>query len=238
MSRGTARRTPTVPALLLTARTMFEKLRRAFREAVDNFHEELNRDQVPEAVDALLRGMRSELTDSKVRLKQLEEQIRTALREAEAEKKEAATARRRGKLAADIGDEETARVAGEYAARHGERAKLLERKALALKEELDFRQGEHEEMMAKVKEAEAKRASLAATTGRADARETLGAADDLFAELDRMAEKIGDEDARARAAEELGDVELGGDRPAPESPPPVDVDARLAELKRRMDRGR
>ncbi len=220
---------------------MFEKLRRAFREAVDNFHEELNRDQVPEAVDTLLRGMRSELTDAKVRLGRLEEDIRTALREAEAEKKEAATARRRGKMASDIGDEETARVAGEYAAKHGERAQLLERKALALKEELDFRTAEYQEMMAKVKEATAKRASLAATAGRSGARETLGAADDLFAELDRMAEKIGDEDARARAAESLDDLELGGGGDfdaglAADDEPEVDVDVRLEELKRRMGR--
>lgn len=213
---------------------MFEKLRNAFREAVDNFYEELNRDQVPEAVDKLLKGMRDELTDARLQIGDLEKQIRTTLAQAEKEKKEAATARRRGKMAEEIGDAETARVANEYADKHAERRRLLERKAVALKEELDFREREYEEMTAKVKEAEAKRDALAATTGRTGARESLGAAEDLFAELDRMAEKIDEEDARARAAESFADFDLAGDDEPPPESPPVDFDARLEELKRRM----
>ena len=216
---------------------MFEKLRNAFREAVDNFYEELNRDQVPRAVDKLLGGMRDELTDAKVRIQDLEHQIRKALAEAEAEKKEAATARRRGKLASEIGDEETAGVAADFAGKHAQRQALLERKALALKEELEFRTHEYEEMLEKVKEAEAKRDALAATSGRSGARDTIGAADDLFAELDRMAEKIGNEEARGRAAEELGELDLqGDDAPTRETPSLADLDARLEELKRRMER--
>ena len=217
---------------------MFEKLRNAFREAIDNFHEELNRDRVPEAVDSLLRGMRDEITDTKVRLGDLEKQITRALKEAESEGKQATTARRRGEMAEKIGDEETAEVAREFAEKHGQRKTLLERKALALEEELEFRQKEYEDMLAQVKEAEAKRDALAAQSGRADARGSLNAADDLFAELDRMAEKIGDEDARAQAAQSMGDFELAGEDYA--SPPPQDaevgVEARLEELKRRMGR--
>jgi len=93
-------------------------------------------------------------------------------------------------------------------------------------------------MVEKVKEAQSKRDSLAATTGRSSARQTLHAADDLFAELDRMAEKIGDEDARARAAEAMDEVDLEGGEdyePPPRAPEP-DIDERLAELKRRMGR--
>ena len=41
---------------------MFDDLRTAFREALDNFKKELKRDQVPETVDRLLVGMRSQLT--------------------------------------------------------------------------------------------------------------------------------------------------------------------------------
>jgi len=80
-----------------------------------------------------------------------------------------------------------------------------------------------------------KRGTLGATAGRADARSTLSEADDLFSELDRMAEKIGAEDARAQAAEEFSDLDFEADPDfAPPPPPELDVDARLEELKRRM----
>ena len=73
---------------------MFENLRNAFREALDNFNKELDRDQVPGAVDRLLAGMHDELADAKVRIKELEDQIARADVEAAREKKEAETARR------------------------------------------------------------------------------------------------------------------------------------------------
>ena len=215
---------------------MFENLRDAFREAISNFKDELNRDQVPEAVDRLLIGMRDEVADAKVRLKELADQISRAEAEAAREKMEAETARRRGQMAKKIGDEETVKIATEYAAKHEERRKLLEEKVLALRNELAHREKEIAEMIAKLKEAKASRDALAATAGRRDARESIGAADDLFSELDRMAEKIGDEDARARAAEDMDFLDLDGEDFA--SPPreEVDVDARLEELKRRMGR--
>ena len=221
---------------------MFEKLRNAFREAVDNFYEELNRDDVPEAVDRLLKGMRDELADAKLEIRDLEKQVETARAQAEREKREAATARRRGTMAEEIGDGETAKVAREFAAKHAERRRLLEEKAAALDKERAFRAREYDEMVARVKEAESKRDALAATTGRTGARESMGAADDLFAELDRMAEKIGGEEARARAAESMGDLDLDDeaasdfDRELGSDPPPPDVDRRLEELKRRMGR--
>lgn len=216
---------------------MFDNLRNAFREALDNFNKELHRDQVPEAVDRLLAGMRAEVAEAQARVRELEVQITRATAEAEREKAEAATARRRGKMAADIGDADTAEVATQYAASREERQRVLEQKAVAMKEELAIRSREVQDMLAKVKEAQASRDGLTAAAGRTGARESLGAADDLFSELDRMAEKIGHEDARAQAAEELSDLDLEADPDfAPPPPPEVDVDARLEELKRRMGR--
>jgi phage shock protein A len=216
---------------------MFDNLRNAFREAVENFNKELARDQVPEAVDSLLAGMRAEVVEAQARVRELEGQITRATAEAEREKSEAAVARRRGKMAEDIGDAETAKVAGEYAAAREERQQVLEQKAAAMKQELAIRTREVEEMLVKVKEAQASRDGLAATAGRTGARESLHAADDLFSELDRMAEKIGNEDARAQAEEEFADLDLGSDPDfAPPPPPSVDLDARLEELKRRMGR--
>jgi phage shock protein A len=216
---------------------MFDNLRNAFREAVENFNKELSRDRVPEAVDSLLAGMQAEVVEAQARVRELEAQIVRATAEAEREKSEAATARRRGKMAEDIGDADTAKVAGEYAANREERQRVLEQKATAMKEELAIRTREVAEMLAKMKEAQASRDGLAASAGRTSARESLYAADDLFGELDRMAEKIGHEDAQAQAAEEFSGLDLDADADfAPPPPPELDVDARLEELKRKMGR--
>lgn len=215
---------------------MFENLRDAFREAIANFRQELGRDQVPASVDRLLAGMHDEITDAKVRVRELEDMAARAEAEAARERRDADTATRRGTMAREIGDAETAEVAEQFARKHQERVRLVEQKAAALREELAFRRKEIDEMLEKFKDARAKRDSLAATAGRSGTRDSIGAADDLFAELDRMAEKIGDEDARAQAAERFADLDLDLDADASPPPPPrVDFDARLEELKRRMD---
>ena len=109
-------------------------------------------------------------------------------------------------------------------------------RSLALAEEVTLRRGEVDEMLEKVKEARARRDALAAETGRTGARESIRGADDLFAELDRMAERIGDTDAEASAAREMDDFDLRVDPDAPVRRPQVDYDAALEELKRRMGR--
>lgn len=220
---------------------MFENLRAAFREAVENFREELNRDEVPEAVDRLLSGMRDEVTEAKTRLHDLEAGIKRALLEAEREKREEQTCIRREEMARKIGDEETARVAAEFRRKHAKRREVLEGKALALRRELDVRESEIEEMIEQIKAAQKQRDTLAAQAGRSTARDSIRGAEDLFDELDRMAEKMGGETDRREAEDILrdldspGDSDYGIDVDAP-SRPTVDVDARLAELKRRMGR--
>ena len=96
-------------------------------------------------------------------------------------------------------------------------------------------------MMSKVKEARAKRDSLTAQAGRTGAREALGGTADLFDDFDRMADKISGDESEADAAREF-DAEFGVDvddlRVDPEAPmrrDEIDFDAKLAELKRRMD---
>lgn len=219
---------------------MFEDLRAAFREAIENFNKELNRDQVPETVDRLLRGMRSELGDARALVADLESQIEKAVAQAESERAQAETCRRREEMAQKIGDEETAQLAKQYCERHEARQRLLEQKAVALREELVFRQRDYDEMMSKFKEAQESRNSLEATTGRTGARESISEADDLFRELDRMAEKIEGEEARGEAAEAFDSLDFEPesdyhvDLDTPEPPEELDVDAALAELKRRM----
>ena len=215
---------------------MFENLRNAFREAVDNFNKELGRDDVPDVVDGLLRQMHEEVTDTKAQLFTLEAQIKKAIQLSEMEEREAKTCRRREEMALRISDEETAKVAAEYAEKHERRKEIQARKALALKAELELKKTEVEDMLAQYKEAKAKRETLKATQGRAEARNALGGASDLFDELDRMAEKIEGVDHQREAEEDLLEEfeEL-------ESPPPQRglsqdelAEARLRELKRLM----
>ena len=212
---------------------MFDNLRDAFREAVSNFKDELGRDEVPEAVDSLLKGMQIEVTDSQTHVKSLEAQIKRALQLAEMEKKEAATCRRREEMAMEIKDEETARVAREFAEKHEQKQSIQEQKALALKKELDVRRAEVAEMLEKLKEAQKQRDALAATAGRTSARNSLSEADDLFSELDRIAEKMSDGQHRQEAYQDLLE-EFGPEDIRPEEPPVADVDRRLEELKRKM----
>lgn len=217
---------------------VFQDLRDAFREAVENFKKELDRDRIPETVDEFLREMRREVIDAQSYLRGLEDDIRKALKRAGAEEQEAATCRRRERLAREIGDEETARVAREFAEKHEQRRRVLERKALALKDELDMRRDEVREMLERLEKARRKRDSLSAGAGRVQARDSIREADDLFAELDRMAEKIGDFERRGRASreveEELEDLDLDAEAARD---PEGDAEARLRELKRRMQDG-
>ncbi len=223
---------------------MFDNLRQAFREAVSNFKEEIRREDVPETVDALLRGMKAEVTDKRAYIRGLESELEQTRLKVAREKSNTETALRRQKLARDIGDEDTAQVAGEYAEKHVRSLTVLEQKAEALEEELKVRRAEAEEMMAQLKAAAADRDKLVAQAGRSQTRRSLGEADDLFSELDRMAEKIEGTDAEAQAAQELGE-DLGTSAPvdpdledqfqALEREPELDVDARLEELKRRME---
>lgn len=215
---------------------MFENLRHAFKEAVDNFKEELNRDEVPEVVDGLLRQMHEEVTDAQAHTRTLEEQIKKALQLAELEEKEVATCRRREAMAQRIGDEETARVAVEYAEKHEKRKRIQEQKALALRAELELKRGEVQDMLAQLKEAKVKRDALAATSGRAEARNSMAETDELFAQLDRMAEKIEGVDRQRKAEEELlADFGALDSSPPPRGPSrEEEAEARLRELKRRM----
>lgn len=223
---------------------MFEDLRAAFREALDNFNKELKRDQVPETVDRLLVGMKNELIDEKAQVRGLEEELEKATAASQREKEAGLTCRRREKMARDIGDEETANLAAQHAAKHEGHHAVLGKKAQAIREELAFRRQSVEEMTAQLNDAIEKRGSLGATAGRMGARGAISEADDLFSELDRMAEKMTGESARAGAAESLDALDLDGGEIADydvvmDEPPPreqLDVDAALAELKRRMGR--
>lgn len=216
---------------------MFENLRRAFREAVDNFNRELDRDAVPEAVEGLLKGMEKEAVAAKSGLESLKQELEVTRKRAAAERREAEVCRRREELARKIGDAETAEIAGKFGEKHERRCQVLKEKGDAIQAEVRLRESEFSEMLSQIREARERRSSIEATAGRTRARRSVHAADDLFGELDRMAEKIdgkgtagmGPEDAPFDDGREF-DEELGRTRREEV------IDARLEELKRRMGR--
>jgi len=118
---------------------MFQDLRNAWREAVENFRRELHGEEhgAGDAHDRL-RIMRKDVSIASSELKRIEREAAAARSQAAAEREEEAVCRRREGLARGIGDEETATIAARFAARHAERAAVLERKAEALEAERDL----------------------------------------------------------------------------------------------------
>ena len=218
---------------------MFQNLRDAFREAVHNFRTELNRDQVPEAAHRLLRAMEEELIRVRSEVKALEGELTQVRSRASREGDEVRKCLRREEMARKIGDEETVEVARSYARRHLRMQEVLTEKAEVLEREIKVRSGEVEEMTRSLKQAQVQRESLLASSSRREARESLQDADGLFAEMDRMSEKIEDLDRRSQAFRDLagmGTEEPAGSGKASAQATETEIDARLAELKRRMAR--
>lgn len=215
---------------------MFENLRRAFREAVDNFNRELERDAVPEAMDGLLNGMEREAVSAKAELEALKEELSRARKRAAAEQREAEVCRRREELARGIGDSETADIAASFGEKHEARWGVLKEKAKAIEAELRLRETEYDQMLEQIREARANRSSLEATAGRTRARRSVQGADDLFGELDRMAEKIEGTEGAGRSEGAPFDDGSEFDEELSRSRKEEAINARLEELKRRMGR--
>lgn len=131
---------------------MFEALREAFRQAVENFREELGRDEAPGALARIHRTLSRELSRAEGRLRSLESDLEKVRKEAHAEANEAAVCLRREELALRIDDQETARVAREYAGRHVRRREILEEKGRVLATELQDRRDELMDMKARLGE--------------------------------------------------------------------------------------
>ncbi len=208
---------------------MFENLRRAFREAMENFNREMERDAVPEKVDGLVRGMEREAADAKMALEALQRELARARAQVAAEEREVATCRRRQEQARGIGDEETERVAAEFAEKHERRREVLANKAEAIAAEITLHTSEFDEMIRQIRKAKASRGSLRASAGRTRARQSVRDADDLFGEMDRMAERIDSAKPAGAAAEGRAFDELLEREQREEQ-----IDAQLEALKRKM----
>lgn len=191
---------------------MFDDLRDAFREAVHNFRDELDRDDAPGSADRFFLGMARELGAARDLLAGLERQIEEARVLARRDADEEAVCRRRGELASRVGDEETARLALEYAVRHERRRVVLEKKIVALDEERQIRIVEIQEMTVQLESARSERDPGSGGGSEASEHERAPAMDDLEREF----------------------RELRVDPWAPSPRKEIDPDAALEALKRRM----
>lgn len=211
---------------------MFDDLKKMFSQSWEAFLSELGKREPEDQVAELLGSMRREMVEVRASLPLLEQNHRAALAAVEREKKAMEDTLRRAAMAERIGDAETVRVAREYAEKQRRRIAVLEDKARAAKSEWDLREDESREMMARYKEADANRFGLLAemrrqgTRGRIDAAMGGTRADDFA----RAEESIESDSAYADALDGLDD----SPRPRRASLDEDDIEARLAEIKRRM----
>lgn len=98
-------------------------------------------------------GLREALLEFKVGIGQLREGLARSERELDVARREAADYARRGALAADINDTETARIAQEYTAKANARVDLLERKVIVQRDELAMAERDYEATKAQFQSA-------------------------------------------------------------------------------------
>ncbi|MEP6691876.1 MAG: hypothetical protein ABJD07_12030 [Gemmatimonadaceae bacterium] len=171
---------------------MFEQLRQSIRDA-------MSRASSPAEGRAVVAMMKDALVEARVGLAQVRDAIALTERRLSHERRELETTARRGKMAADIRDAETAGVAARFALKQGERVAVLERKLGAQRGELVLVEREVEEMTAQLKSAAANPSSVATPPPMRDLSETLDHADSLSRDMDRAAR----ESAAERQLDEL-----------------------------------
>lgn len=123
---------------------MFERLRQTVRDA-------MSRASSPEDRRAVVTLMREALVEARVGLSNIRAATQATQAKLSAERAELDTVQRRGRMAAEISDQETVAVAAQYERRHLERIAVLEKKLAAQQAELALADREVEEMTAQLK---------------------------------------------------------------------------------------
>ena len=126
---------------------MFERLRDALRAALDAA-------TPPGDLRDLARQMREAVVEAKLAVGETREAVARTDRDLTQERQRLADAERRGRLASEIQDQETVDVARRCAAKHRERAEVLEKKLAALKDELALYERELGDMQGQLVRAE------------------------------------------------------------------------------------
>jgi chromosome segregation ATPase len=122
---------------------MFEEWKRAWEQAVENFERELRApDQDFASPSQKAHAMRRDLNAARTALNRLQADLVQARKDLAAEEESEQTARRRAEMAQRIEDQDTIRIALEFAERHAQRAGILRRKVDVLHDEHTMRQEE------------------------------------------------------------------------------------------------
>ena len=199
---------------------MFESLRRSLNDL-------LSRSTPPEERREIVSRMRDTLVQAKMGLQDLRDGLARSRQRLEQERREVETVQRRKRLAEQIGDAETVRIAEQYEQLHAEKVSVLTRKLEAEESELALAERDVAQMMVELRAA-------ASGIGAAPDR----AAASMHAAMDEL-------------EHELGGRSGGGATPSSEGEPlreefdalsrsraradrEADAARKLEELKRRM----
>jgi hypothetical protein len=192
---------------------VFENLRKSLDDL-------LSRATPPEERRQIVSRMRDTLVQAKMGLQDLRDGLAQSQRRLESERRELDTVQRRRKLAEQINDAETVRIASQYEHMHGERVQVLTRKVEAQQSELALAERDVAQMMKELRAAASgvplsgERNSAAAVNAAMDEIESelggSGKGESLRSEIDGLSR------ARTRAEHE------------------ADAARKLEELKRRM----
>jgi len=125
---------------------MFERLRDAINAALDAATPGMNAREV-------VSGMRDAVIEARAGLEAMRQGVADTEKRLAVERKSLQDAERRGRMATQIDDHETADIAKQFAAKHRERVAVLEDKLEAQAAELALAERELEEMKAQLKRA-------------------------------------------------------------------------------------
>ena len=139
---------------------MFEGL----RSRIEQF---LAEHTAPADARASAAMLQQAVIEAKVSLSQMKDGIAATERELLLEQKQLEDAERRGRMATEIADQETAELAVRYTTRHRERALILERKLVVQREELVLAERDVAEWTAQLRAAKQGLSSGATSAGAA-----------------------------------------------------------------------
>lgn len=152
--------------------------------------------------------MRDAVIAARAALAVMRDQIGATERELEAERRQLLDAERRGRLAAEIGDQETVTVAQHFAGKHASRVSVLERKLGAQRDEMALAEHELADMTEQLKAADRDRVAAEAADRVAAAQAGMGpvdAEDELLkGRLDRAAREAAAEQQLEALKQKLG----------------------------------
>jgi chromosome segregation ATPase len=192
---------------------VFESLRKSLDDL-------LSRSTPPEERRQIVSRMRDTLVQAKVGLEDLRTALAQSKRRLEMERGELDTVQRRKRLAEQIEDGETVRLASQYEQMHQERVAILERKLEAQESELALAERDVAQMMTELRQA----ASGIPAPGERSAATVNAAMEEIESEL---ASGVGKGENLRSEIDGLSRARSRADHEA-------DAARKLEELKRRM----